>query len=322
MYANTFFLKMEIVSIFQDTRMLKKYLIKQYIIVTLVIEWANIRIPFESEEVLMVGRPRTTSEASSTAQMGGSVQALERGLNLMALIAEGDGLSLTTIAQRAGIAASTAHRILSTLKASGFVQCDDTHRYFVGAQAFRIGSAFLRNRKMAIVGRRVMRQLMEASGETVSMAIENDGFVVFVSQVESHQAIRAFHRPGARGPLHASSLGKAMMATQTEDGVAQRLHRAGMQKLTKKTIIDPDALLKDLAAARARGWAVDDEEQSDGLRCVGAAIFNEHGEAVGAISISGPTVRMSEERLGELGPMVKRAAAEITELIGGSRPEG
>lgn len=273
-------------------------------------------------------RPQTTSQgpteppaAPQAAGAAGSVQALERGLNLMALIAEGDGLSLTTIAQRAGIAASTAHRILSTLKASGFVQCDDTHRYFVGAHAFRIGSAFLRNRKMVNVGRRVMRQLMEASGETVSMAIESEGFVVFISQVESHQAIRAFHRPGARGPLHASSLGKAMMASLTDEAVAQRLHRVGMQKITRKTIVDPEALFKDLAATRARGWAIDDEEQSEGLRCVGAAIFNEYGEAVGAISISGPTVRMSEERLGELGPMVKRGAAEITDLIGGSRPE-
>ena len=273
-------------------------------------------------------RPQTSSQspteppaAAQAAGAGGSVQALERGLNLMALIAEGDGLSLTTIAQRAGIAASTAHRILSTLKASGFVQCDDTHRYFVGAHAFRIGSAFLRNRKMVNVGRRVMRQLMEASGETVSMAIESEGFVVFISQVESHQAIRAFHRPGARGPLHASSLGKAMMASLTDEAVSQRLHRVGMQKITRKTIVDPEALFKDLTAARARGWAIDDEEQSEGLRCVGAAIFNEYGEAVGAISISGPTVRMSEERLGELGPMVKRGAAEITDLIGGSRPE-
>ena len=119
---------------------------------------------------------------------------------LLDIIAQADGLSLTSIAQRAGIAASTAHRILATLKAAGFVQCDEARGgYLIGVKAFKIGSAFLRNRKLVDVGRGVMRDLMSASGETTNLGIENDGYVVFVSQLESHHAIRAFHRPGARG---------------------------------------------------------------------------------------------------------------------------
>src|SRR3954470_7759388 len=100
----------------------------------------------------MVGRPRSARPSSFELQGGGhlagSVQALERGLNLLAIIAEADGLSLTSVAQRAGIAPSTAHRILNTLKAGGFVHCDDSRSgYLIGVQAFRVGSAFLRNRK-------------------------------------------------------------------------------------------------------------------------------------------------------------------------------
>jgi IclR family transcriptional regulator, acetate operon repressor len=271
----------------------------------------------------MVGRPRSprTGAADAGSHLAGSVQALERGLHLLAIIAEADGLSLTTIAQRAGIAPSTAHRILHTLKAGGFIHYDDARDgYLIGVQAFRVGNAFLRNRKLVDVGRGTMRALMEASGETVNMGIEMDGHVVFISQMESHSAIRAFHRPGARGPLHASSLGKAIMAALGDAEVTQRLHRVGLAKLTPRTIVDPGALLEDLKASRQRGWAVDDQEQAEGLRCVGAPVFNEHGEVIGAISVSGPTVRMSDERLGELGPMVKRAAAEITERVGGRRP--
>lgn len=251
------------------------------------------------------------------AHLGGSVQALERGLKLLAIIAEADGLSLTSLAQRSGIAPSTAHRILATLKTSGFVYCDPHGGYLIGVQAFRIGSAFLRNRKLADAGRSTMRRLMEESGETVNLGIEDDGYVVFISQTESHQSVRAFHRPGSRSPLHASSLGKAMMAALSDDEATERLHRSGMPKFTARTIVDPQALLADLAQVRKRGWSIDDEERAEGLRCVGAAIYNEHGEAVGAISISGPVVRMTEERLGELGPMVKRAAAAITDRIGG-----
>lgn len=274
----------------------------------------------------MVGRPRLIKtgpgEAPAAGQhLSGSVQALERGLNLLAIIAEADGLSLTSIAQRAGIAPSTAHRILTTLKANGFVQDDSHGNYLIGVQAFRAGSAFLRNRKLADVGRITLRRLMEDSGETANIAIEIESSVVFISQMESHRSIRAFHRPGARGPMHASSLGKAMLAALTDEAVAQKLHRVGMPRLTERTIVDPDALLADLAIIRKRGWAIDDEEQAEGMRCVGAAVYNEHGEVIGAISVSGPTVRVTEERLGELGPMIKRAAAEITERVGGRAPK-
>ena len=134
----------------------------------------------------MVGRPRLVKAGDPAAagqHLTGSVQALDRGLNLLAIIAEADGLPLTSIAQRAGIAPSTAHRILTTLKANGFV-LDDTHgNYLIGVQAFRVGSAFLRNRKLAEVGRATLRRLMEDSGETANIAIEIDGNVVFVSQM-------------------------------------------------------------------------------------------------------------------------------------------
>lgn len=250
----------------------------------------------------------------------GSVQALDRGLTLLSIIAEADGLSLTNVAQRAGIAASTAHRILATLKTAGFVHCNASGSYFIGVKAFKVGAAFLRNRKLVDVGRNVIRGLMEATGETSSIGIENDGHVIFLSQMESHHSIRTFHRPGGRSPLHASSIGKAMLAALPGGVIQKKLHAIGMQKFTAKTIADPEALLADLAKARKRGWTIDDQERAEGMRCVGAAIYNELGEAIGAISVSGPLVRMSDERLGELGPMVKRAAAEITERIGGIAP--
>ncbi len=272
----------------------------------------------------MAGRPRTAKGNvvdMDSAGTQGSVQALDRGLTLLSIIAEADGLSLTTVAQRAGIASSTAHRILNTLKSAGFVQCNESGGYFIGVQAFRVGTAFLRNRKLADVGRPIIRKLMEASGETASIGFEVEDHVVFIAQMESHKQIRAFHRPGVRTHMHASSLGKAMLASLSDEAVSQKLHRTGMQKFTEHTIVDPKKLLADLAASRKRGWTIDDEERAEGMRCVGAAIYNEFGEVMGAVSLSGPAVRMTDERLGELGPMIKRAAAEITEGIGGKTPK-
>lgn len=278
----------------------------------------------------MPGRPRHTSlaedgklpddEPAGHAQ-GGSIQALDRGLALLSIVAQSEGLSLTGIAQRAGIAPSTVHRILATLKAAGFVMCDARGNHLIGVKAFKVGTAFLRNRRIVDVGRRTLRELMRTSGETASMGIENDGYVVFVAQVECHRSIRAFHRPGSHGALHASSLGKAIMSTLPEKAVTEALQRVGIERFTERTIVDPSVLLADLAATRKRGWAIDNEERADGMRCVGAPVFNEHGEAVGAISVSGPTVRITDERLGELGPLVKRAAADLTERFGGVRPK-
>lgn len=273
----------------------------------------------------MAGRPRSAKgnvvDMDSAGSQAGSVQALDRGLTLMSIIAEADGLSLTTVAQRAGIASSTAHRILNTLKSAGFIHCNESGGYFIGVQAFRVGTAFLRNRKLADVGRGIIRRLMEASGETASIGFEVEDQIVFIAQMESHKQIRAFHRPGVRTHMHASSLGKAMLAALPDEAVSQKLHRTGMQRFTEHTIVDPRKLLANLAASRKRGWTIDDEERAEGMRCVGAAIYNEFGDAMGAVSLSGPAVRMTDERLGELGPMIKRAAAEITEGIGGKTPK-
>src|SRR5665213_103417 len=205
-------------------------------------------------------RKPVAKDVAPGRQRSGSVRALDRGLALLEIIAEADGLHLTKIAQRAGVAASTAHRILATLKANDFVLCDEAHGgWFIGVKAFKIGSAFLRNRKLVDAGRSVMRDLLELSGETVNLGIEDKGDVVFVAQFESHHSIRAFHRPGSRGTLHASSLGKAILAELPPAEVLRNLHRAALRKFTDRTIVDPEALLRDLAVDRPSPFAIDGE---------------------------------------------------------------
>src|SRR5690606_34392357 len=157
----------------------------------------------------------------------------------------------------------------------------------------------------------VMRDLMAASGETVNLGIADDDDVVFISQVETHENIRAFFRPRTRAPMHASGIGKALLAQMPEQRVRRILKRKGLPAFTERTITDSRKLSAELARIRARGWAVDNEERTLGMRCVAAPIFNEFGEAVAGLSISGPAVRIPDNRLGELGPQVARAADRI-----------
>ena len=189
------------------------------------------------------GRPRSFNAPADAA----SVQALDRGLKILAIVADGDALSLSEIAAKSGIAASTAYRMLTTLAAHGMVEFDqDGQLWSVGVETYRMGSAFLRRRKLVDRARAVMQELMETTGETANLGVAEDDCVVFVSQVETHQAIRAFFRPGTRSPFHASGIGKAILAHLSPERVNAIVRKAGLEAYTPKTLADPLSLARDL----------------------------------------------------------------------------
>jgi IclR family transcriptional regulator, acetate operon repressor len=143
---------------------------------------------------------------------------------------------------------------------------------------------------------------------------------VYMDQVESRQTMRAICKPGGRAVLHSTSLGKSMLAAMRPEEVHRILTVRGMTRFTRKTIDTPADMAIHLAEIRTIGYAIDDEESSPGLRCVAAAVLNEHSEPIGAISISGPAIRVARERLPQLGSLVRSIAGELTPELGGRRP--
>ncbi|MFV8836077.1 HTH-type transcriptional regulator BhcR [Aquisalimonas sp.] len=263
------------------------------------------------------GRPRSDRPQDAT----GTVQALDRGLRLLTLLAEQDEMTLTEIGLDANIAPTTAYRLLVTLQQRDMVTFDEeAQTWSIGVETFRIGSAFLRRTNYLEAGRPVMRRLMEASGETSNMAIQDGSDVVFVSQIETHKPIRAFFRPGTRGHMHASGIGKALLAERSEQDVRAIITEKGLPAFTETTLTTAEALFADLVRTRERGWAVDDEESTTGMRCLAAPVFNEYGEAIAGISISGLAARLPDAVLDQLGPLVRDAADEVTDNIGGLLP--
>jgi IclR family acetate operon transcriptional repressor len=251
-----------------------------------------------------------------------SVQVLDRALHLLEIVSSRDGALLTDIADVAGMAPSTTHRLLTSLASHGMVATEpETGQWTIGVKAFEIGNGFLRQRKLGAISRPFLTALMQESGETANLAIEDGGDVVFVSQVESHAPMRAFFRPGRRGPVHASGIGKAILSTWSDKEIAQLLHGRELAHFTDKTRDTLSALLKDIQEIRHRGWSVDDEEHTLGMRCVAAPIFNEYGETIAGISISGPSVRVSDQKLSTFGPIVRERADALTRAMGGKRPE-
>jgi IclR family acetate operon transcriptional repressor len=249
------------------------------------------------------------------------VQSLDRAIGLLRLVADGDGLSLTALARASGLAPSTVYRMLTTLQHHGVVEFDEADQlWFTGVELFRMGGSFLRRRKLAERGRAVIEGLRAATGETANLALAEVGAVVFVTQAESHEAIRAFFRPGTRAPYHASGIGKAVLAFSDPARRALLIGQDALQAFTSHTRATSDALSADLADIAARGYALDDEERNLGMRCIAAPVFNELGEPFGGVSISGPSVRVDAAFVARAAPLVIEAGRRLTEAIGGRSP--
>ena len=256
------------------------------------------------------GRPRGRAAGSEDS---GGVRALDRALDILDVIAGGGGLTLTEIAQRLDLAPSTVHRVLVTLAARGVAESDNTTQtWHVGPTAFRHGSAFMRRSGLVERARPVLRRLMEVTGETANLGILDGDAVLFLSQAETHETIRAFFPPGTRSPLHASGIGKALLAHMRAFELRSLMREMQLKQFTPMTLAAPQALLDDLALIRARGYSLDNEERSLGMRCIAAPIFDLAGEAAAGISVSGPLSRMGDARLQAMSDCVITAARELS----------
>ena len=250
------------------------------------------------------------------------VQSLSRTFSLLDLLAASDlGLSLTDLSTRAGLAPSTVHRLLNSLKHVGYVECEEsTGLWSVGVQCFSVGNAFLKKRDYVARARPHMKELVKRTGETANLAILSEGQVLYVVQIESKEVMRTAVQIGSRGTLYATGVGKSMLSTLTQEGVSALLKGVKLKAFTPNTCTTRASLFAALEQARLQGCALDDEEQSAGLRCVAANIYDHFGEAIAAVSISGPSVRVTKQRIAKLSAEVILAANKITADIGGVHP--
>jgi IclR family acetate operon transcriptional repressor len=266
---------------------------------------------------------KTKSPASTSSSATGQVQSLTRGLKLLEYIADAQGnVALTDLAQQAGLPNSTTHRLLTTMQQQGFVrQVGELGLWTIGAHAFVVGSSFLQSRNLLAMVHPVLRRLMEASGETVNLAVleHSDYQAIIIDQVQCNALMRMSAPIGGKLPMHASGAGKAFLSSLPDEQLTKLLHRLGMHHYTTKTLTSPANLKLELAQTRKRGYALDDEEHALGLRCIAACIYDEHHDAFAAISISGPISRITDNRVTELGALVIQAAKEITLNYGGQQ---
>jgi IclR family acetate operon transcriptional repressor len=264
------------------------------------------------------GRAPLKPGGTATAQ----VQSLTRGLNILEALARAEGgLTLTDVSQRVDLPPSTTHRLLATLDRMGYVyQAGELGRWYIGLQAFAVGSTFLASRDFVAQSHPHMRRLMEQSGETANLAILDGTEAVFIDQVQCREMMRTIVKLGSRVPLHASGVGKALFASLPDEQIDAILKVKGIPRITEHTITSPETMWAAIKVIRQRGYSFDDEEHLPGTRCVAATIFDEHAEPLGAISLAGPSSRLPDERIRQLGPVVAHTAEELTRKLGGRWP--
>jgi DNA-binding IclR family transcriptional regulator len=245
--------------------------------------------------------------------------SVRRALGLLLFVGEHDdprGVTLKDVATGLDLNKSTALRLFEPLIDFGLVsQDDETGRFRLGARVVSLGQSFLSKVDLRAIAHPALRGLMTDTGETVHLTIYDHPDVVYVDKVESPNVVHMRSEIGKRMPAYSTATGKAFLAHLPADRVSDAIAR-GLPRRTANTITTADDLLAELAKVREQGWAVDNVENEDGVRCVGAPILDHLGAVVAALSVSGPTMRVTEDRVPELGAQVKTVAEEISHRIG------
>jgi DNA-binding IclR family transcriptional regulator len=245
-----------------------------------------------------------------------NVTALQRGLKILDLLIEiesdavrrPDGVSIQQVAGELEVHKSTASRLMQTLVANDYAVPVGASR-----RGFRLGPAVhvhqgltASQRQLSEVAHPFLEQLVDVTGECAHAAVASGAWALVIDDVETGQALRVVAGKGRRVPLHCTSAGKALLAY----GCAAMPQR--LPARTPRTITNPEILQLHLAEVADRGWALDDEENHAGVRCISAPVFNDTGAAIGCVGIDGPTVRMTDAALDELARQVVTAAEGLS----------
>ncbi len=251
-----------------------------------------------------------------------TVRSVVRAMALIELVASGpqEGMSLSELARGLRASKSTTLALARTLTKAGMLRDSRPGpRYSLGTALIRLGDITRSQLPLGDICRPVLAQLADLTKMTSRVAICDSGYPVFIERVDGPGSVRFYTPLGQREEPHASAAGKAMLATMPEAQVRAICSEHGLPARTSNTITDIDSLLASLVNIRASGFAVDDEEDAEGIFCVGAAFFGHDGACAGAVSVTGIKSDLPVWRVNELGRTVRRAADQVSELLGGDR---
>jgi IclR family acetate operon transcriptional repressor len=246
------------------------------------------------------------------------VQSVGRSLDILETLSASDELGLVEIAARTALQPSTAHRLISTLVARGYVVQNPTNgRYLLGFKLIELANVIAkRTERLRMLARPHLDSIQKITGESANLIVLEPPNAVYVDQVEGSRSVRMFARIGAAVPAHTSASGKAIIAFLAPKLLAEILGPEPFPQITPRTITALDVLADELARIRRRGYAIDNEEHEPGVGCVAAPIFNHDGAAVAALSVSAPAPRIYSADPAELGELLMNRADAVSQVLG------
>ncbi len=228
-----------------------------------------------------------------------------------------DGYSVTELAEKLELNKSSVFRLLATLIEHGFIEQDDeTKRYRLGYQYLELSAKLLDSMDIRKEATPYLKELEALTNEVVHLVIYSQKEAVYIEKLEGNETLRMHSQVGKRAPMHCTSAGKTILSYLPEREARDILKQRGLPVHTENTITDPDLLLENLKEIRERGYGQEVEENEVGITCIAAPIFNFHGDITGSISISGPTIRMGEERIQELKNPLMEAGRKVSKRLG------
>jgi DNA-binding IclR family transcriptional regulator len=257
-----------------------------------------------------------------SSKPGNLVQTIERASSILDILGQSThGFSIRELSSKIKLPKGTIHRLLSSLSYFGYVRQDPkTRDYLLGFKLVELGNLLLNQLDLRKEAEPFLKDLAERTKETVHMVILDRNEVVYIDKVETDQhtsGLRMASRVGLRNPAHSSAVGKVLLAHFSEEELNNFTKEKGLLKRTKNTITDLRHLREHLSIVRAQGYAIDDEENEKGIRCVAAPIYNEVGKPVAAMSISGPAFRITKKVIQEsLKKEVMETALNVSQRLG------
>ena len=246
------------------------------------------------------------------------IQAIERAVSILNVFSTDEPeLGVTEIADRVGLHKSTVHRFMVNLDAAGLVERNPrSGRYRLGLHIFELGGLVMQRMNLWDEALPFLEGLVRDTGETGHLAVLDGGEAIYIERVEARRPLRVPSAIGRGYPAHATNLGKVLLADLPRERVVEIVATHGLTPYTRNTITELSELEAELERIRARGYAIDDEEYDEGLRCIGAGVRDHSGRVVSALGIGGPVTRITPERVEELSRLVMSAASGLSRRLG------
>lgn len=247
------------------------------------------------------------------------IQSVDHALDVLeAFHGEEDELGITELSRRLKLHKNNIFRILATLTNRGYMEQNRINdNYRLGLKTLELGQTYIRHAGLLTVARPIMEELGAQINENVYIGILKGKFAFYLDVVESNHTVRVLSRVGCRVPTYCSAIGKVQLAYESMEIVMEILNRKELKSYTPNTITDRDRILDHLELIKELGYAIDDEEWDEGVRCVGAPVYDYTRKVVAALSISAPSVRLSINKVKkDYVPLLKRASAKISNQLG------